>query len=587
MYFGMQVGSVNTISPSTALISFAIFKSPDQWLAHVFTPAENVVVQTIASSIAGMPIAASMLSVVPAFEFLRRPEEGGQRHFSITELILWSLGVSLFGTVFAAPFRKYFLLWERLRFPGGFATGVLIGALHKDGEIAYIADLDKKGLSFVDSDRAIDAAADDAGDDASPDLSQTQSHLSSTSHVAIILKAFCGTTIYIFVSYFIPILNALPVFGPAAAGDWLWFLTLSPAFTAFGMILDLSVAYSIVLGAILGWGILSPIAKNHGWAPGLATDMETGVRGWLIWISIAFLLGDAMIRALHGLTSITLGLYNSIRSQPGQFCIGCCYPLRFVTYLVFGREIPLYLIVTAVAIAFPLCLVVIQSTGETDTVPLNSLSNACQFLFLLMLFEGAGAKLATMIAGAITEAGLWQSAVLMTDLKTAYLVRASPRVMFHAQLLGSVIGCFIGSVIYRTFTAVYSIPSKEFSIPLAHMWVNTARLAKGGDLPKGVVPFAIAALFILACLRAICITAGQRRWTSWLPSGVAISIGMYVPPSVTLAKFIGAGLRLYFMRWWAVSELTLMAAATDYILSEGTLGFVPMTMAALGIPRLM
>lgn len=55
MYFGLQVGSVNTMSESTALMSFAIFRSlPSSFPLHVFT-AENVSVQTIASSIAGKP----------------------------------------------------------------------------------------------------------------------------------------------------------------------------------------------------------------------------------------------------------------------------------------------------------------------------------------------------------------------------------------------------------------------------------------------------------------------------------------------------------------------------------------------------
>ena len=62
---------------------------------------------------------------------------------------------------------------------------------------------------------------------------------------------------------------------------------------------------------------------------------------------------------------------------------------------------------------------------------------------------------------------------------------------------------------------------------------------------------------------------------------------MYVPPSITLAKLIGAVLRVYLMQRWAVSELTLMAAATGCILSEGTLGFIPMAMAVLGIPKLI
>lgn len=45
----------------------------------------------------------------------------------------------------------------------------------------------------------------------------------------------------------------------------------------------------MMIGAILGWGVLSPIAKSRDWAPGPVESMETGVRGWLIWISIACL----------------------------------------------------------------------------------------------------------------------------------------------------------------------------------------------------------------------------------------------------------------------------------------------------------
>lgn len=132
-----------------------------------------------------------------------------------------------------------------------------------------------------------------------------------------------------------------------------------------------------------------------------------------------------------------------------------------------------------------------------------------------------------MAAGAVTEAGLWQSAVLMTDLKTAYLVQASPKVMFRAQLLGSIIGAFIGSGIYRLFTSVYTIPGPNFSAPLAYMWANTAQLANGGSLPNGVWPFMLSAFTASACLRILSLVAGTRRWRIWVPSGVAISIGTF------------------------------------------------------------
>ena len=157
---------------------------------------------------------------------------------------------------------------------------------------------------------------------------------------------------------------------------------------------------------------------------------------------------------------------------------------------------------------------------------LTCLGNACQFLFVLFLSKSSDIKLVTMIAGGVTEAGLWQSAGLMSDLKTAYLVQASPKVMFYAQLLGSMLGAVIGSGIYRLFTAVYSIPSKDFPVPLAYMWANTARLASGGEVPKGVIPSTFAAFLLSACLRIALLVTNRKQWKNLVPSGVAISIGM-------------------------------------------------------------
>ena len=217
----------------------------------------------------------------------------------------------------------------------------------------------------------------------------------------------------------------IPVFGITAARDWLWFLTLSPAFTAWGIVLDLSVACSMLLGAILGWAILSPLARNSGWAPGPIDSMETGVRGWLVWVSIGLLLGDATIRVLHETAGFTQRLNLSIRtpksrntsridrnqedpslqhlieertgsnggmdttssskrqnqqnhlvSSKAMLCwlLGSTSLCVISTWVVFQQEIRVYFVITAVAIGFPLCLIVIQSAGETDAVPSSGLS---------------------------------------------------------------------------------------------------------------------------------------------------------------------------------------------------------------------
>lgn len=223
MYFGLQLGTLDTMSMSTALLSFAIFKWLDKWLSQLFTPTENLIVQALASSIAGMPLAASLTSVIPAFEFLRTPGEGGILVFSFYHLVVWSLGVSLFGTIFAAPFRNYFLLRERLRFPANFAVAVLIGVLHQDPEVARRADLDEQKRPFageeIETDafaspqvespvsvqqhewhgeedtRAAEFAEDAVGATSTVDAAGDE--IEWSSNVSIMAKSFAGTVLYV------------------------------------------------------------------------------------------------------------------------------------------------------------------------------------------------------------------------------------------------------------------------------------------------------------------------------------------------------------------------------------------------------
>lgn len=51
----------------------------------------------------------------------------------------------------------------------------------------------------------------------------------------------------------------------------------------------------MLLGAVVGWGILSPLAKSKGWAPGPVRDWRTGSQGWIVWISLAIMLADSLI----------------------------------------------------------------------------------------------------------------------------------------------------------------------------------------------------------------------------------------------------------------------------------------------------
>jgi OPT oligopeptide transporter protein len=96
--------------------------------------------------------------------------------------------------------------------------------------------------------------------------------------------------------YFIPVARALPLFGQRAARRWLWTLDCSPGFFGGGIITGPVIPLHMLAGAVAGWAVLSPLAHERGWAPGKVNDWESGSRGWIIWISLAALLADALVK---------------------------------------------------------------------------------------------------------------------------------------------------------------------------------------------------------------------------------------------------------------------------------------------------
>jgi uncharacterized oligopeptide transporter (OPT) family protein len=87
----------------------------------------------------------------------------------------------------------------------------------------------------------------------------------------------------------------------------------------------------MLAGAIVGWAILSPIAKSHGWAPGDVGDWEHGSRGWMVWVSLAALLADCLIKLAWLVTkpliaSSTIRSYSkACRDRLRQKCAGHKY----------------------------------------------------------------------------------------------------------------------------------------------------------------------------------------------------------------------------------------------------------------------
>lgn len=64
MYFGLQTGWVSTMSMPASLLGYGFFKTVSRHLKFPFSPVENVLVQTVAGSMAIMPLGCGFVGVV-------------------------------------------------------------------------------------------------------------------------------------------------------------------------------------------------------------------------------------------------------------------------------------------------------------------------------------------------------------------------------------------------------------------------------------------------------------------------------------------------------------------------------------------
>ena len=131
-YFGLQTGWVSGMAMPAALIGFAWFKSIARCIKLPFTPVENVLVQTVAGAVGTMPLGCGFVGVMPALNYLLKDDENGPLNLGTMKLIIWALGICFFGVVFAVPLRREVIIREKLKFPSGTATALVIGVLHGD-----------------------------------------------------------------------------------------------------------------------------------------------------------------------------------------------------------------------------------------------------------------------------------------------------------------------------------------------------------------------------------------------------------------------------------------------------------------------
>jgi OPT family oligopeptide transporter len=643
MYFGLQAGWVSMMSMPASLIGFALFKAFSKHLSYPFRPVENVLIQTIAVSVGTMPLTAGLVAVIPAIEYLLIPAENGPMSLSLWKLICWSMGLCFFGVAFAVPLRKQVIIREKLKFPSGTATALMITVLH--GKPGKVVDSAARENATPSEEEPLTNSADvDFHDN---EVDEYSGRDDWQSKIRALVGSFSVSAVYTVLSYFVPILRDLPILGSKLAKDWLWTFNPSPGYIGQGIVMGPTTTIHMLIGAIFGWGILSPLAKSRGWAPGPVADWETGSKGWIVWVSLAIMLSDALVnlgwlilRPVYHWSIPKLNLFikaviacdykgvleiMKIRSRyeslPGRdsdstttdpqtksaaslpdvdapaehlvsnktvlVSLGLSILLCIASiHIVFGSLVPFYATLVSVVLALLLSVMGVRALGETDLNPVSGISKLTQLVFALIIPQSnVNSVLINLIAGAVSEAGAQQAGDIMQDLKTGHLVGAAPKAQFWGQIIGSAYGAILAPCVYRLYTRVYPVPGDLFQIPTGFVWIFTARLVTGQGLPPMARDFALVAAAAFALLSVARIATANTPYQKFIPGGIAVAVGMYNVPSFTIARTIGG----LFDLWWrkqGKDGTNIIILASGLILGEGVFSIVNLVLASAGVKHM-
>lgn len=559
VYSGLKIGWTFNMSVAAGLIGFvfwsaaARFKGFPEWGIK-----ENNLNQTAASAAASI-ISAGLAAPIPALAILT----GQTLPFGL--LAIWLLVISLLGIVVAAGLRNQLLLRDRLPFPSGMVTAETMSEIHRGG--AEARDLLKTLGALAALSASLKSAVTYWGiGPLAPALKTTLSTRSGEA-LSVTLKNLG--------------------------------FALDPSFlmVGFGAIAGLRIGASMLLGSLLAWGVLAPLALSNGWAEPGAADANAVWFGpvveWLLW-------PGATLMVTASLTSFVISMVRVYRHEPVQeeaelppepaaippkvlafafavVLIACVWAQT----ALFG--INLFVAILAVGLSYVLAIVAARVSGETAITPIGALGKITQLTFGAI---SPGAISTNLMTANVTGGAAGQCADLMHDLRTGQIIGATPSFQLIAQTFGVLAGALVASFTYLLLIPdpVNQLITPEWPAPAVATWKAVAEvLSKGiSAIPAGAgEAIGIAAVAGIGLALAEAHTEDPIR--KWLPSASVIGLGFVIPAWNSLSMFAGALFAAALARWAPeFAKKRIMVIAAGLIVGESLAGVIGAMLSIAG-----
>lgn len=511
-YLGLRVGMTVSASIPAAVIAMGVIRV----IMRKNSILESNIVQTIGS--AGESVAAGAIFTLPALFLWAR--EGVMDKPGIVEITVIALLGGLLGVFFMVPLRNALIVREHgvLPYPEGQACAEVM------------------------------LAGEEGGANAS--------------------TVFAGMGFAAFFKFIIDGIKLVPgevswlgkaKSYPGAVGTQIY-----PAVMSVGYICGPRISSYMFAGGLLSWMVLIPIIVIFGSElvlyPGtetigeiFAADGASGIWGTYVrYIGAGALAAGGIISLMKSLPLIVRTFRDALKGFSGgaganaarteqdiniRIVLIMILILTLLVWLV--PAIPVSFVGAVIVVIFGFFFATVSSrmvglVGSSNN-PVSGMAIATLLIATLILKltgeTGAAGMQAAIAIGSIICIVAAISGDTSQDLKTGYLLGATPKKQQYGEIIGVVASAFaIGATLYLLDSA-WGFGSEELGAPQATLMKMVIEGIMGGNLPWGLI---LIGVFIAVIIELIGIPV--------LP----FAIGVYLPVQLNACIMVGGLIRLFF-----------------------------------------
>lgn len=491
-------------SELAAILGFAILRG----MLRRSSIIEVNIVQTVASAVNGA--SSGLMFSVPAIFILAGPAMRNDPSLLNFDPVLMTFGAvagAFLGIGFIIPLRKQMIDYERLTYPGGVAVATILkspGAGIRKAMVLVGAAL-FAGLMHV--------------------ISQTTG-----------------------VEYW----NVGAALGLPEYFNAIWYLSL----------LTVGVGYiagkggvAFIIGGYLCYWVLSPMLDGLNELPvseaGQVITDPGSLRSLLYRpVGIGMLIGGALAGIALALPLIISAIRNMQNAAKAESAISKDeMPIKLLYIAVGGAAILLTIMAVTSAEETGLVrglimaaagtlwiwiagVILSEAIGRTNWSPLSGMTLIAVtiLIFITRGMDESQAIIAAIMVGAATCVAMSQATDLMLDLKTGYLVGATPRMQQYGQFLGAWLGPILIMALIFVLHEAYTLGSDKLPAPQGQVLAGLVQGILGGDVP----------------VEKYLAGAGLGAMLSLFQPGLGITVGLgfYLPFAIVLTYSIGTLLRV-------------------------------------------